>query len=124
MALREYDGRVVPTPTSSLSQFPCFWGCPMQTIAKRLEDRIPLTVRVDLCSLNVRQRVQEALTENVSPHGVRVVSSRPWRTNERLNLHSLPGDFRARARVVYCEPLGVNSFAIGLQLLAAAGNWN
>jgi hypothetical protein len=96
----------------------------MQTLAKRLEDRISLTVRVDLYSLNVRQRVQEALTENVSPHGVRVVSSRPWKPNERLNLHSLPGDFRARARVVYCEPLGVNSFAIGLQLLAAAGNWN
>ena len=96
----------------------------MQALAKRLEDRIPLTVRVDLCSLNVRQRVQEALTQNVSTHGARVVSSRPWKRDERLNLHSFPGDFRARARVVYCEPLGVNSFAIGLQLLAAAGNWN
>jgi hypothetical protein len=29
-----------------------------------------------------------------------------------------------RARVAYCEPLGVNSFAVGLQLLAATGNWN
>jgi len=32
--------------------------------------------------------------------------------------------FRARARVAYCEPLGVNSFAVGLQLLAATGKWN
>jgi hypothetical protein len=96
----------------------------MEVVTKRLEDRIPLTVRVDLRSLNVRQRVQEALTENISTHGARVVSSQPWKPNERLNLHSLPGDFRARARVIYCEPLGVNSFAIGLQLLAAAGNWN
>jgi hypothetical protein len=96
----------------------------MQALAKRLEDRISLTVRVDLYSLNVRQRVQEALTENVSAHGVRVVSSRPWKRDERLNVRSFPGDFRARARVIYCEPLGENSFAIGLQLLAAAGNWN
>src|SRR5713226_8563584 len=58
-----------------------------------------------------------------SNHGVRVVSGNPWKRNERLNLWSLPGDFRARARVVYCEPLGHHSFAIGLQLLASAGEW-
>jgi hypothetical protein len=96
----------------------------MEALAKRLEDRIALTVRVDLCSLDVRQRTQEGLTENVSTHGARVVSSRPWKPDERLNVHSLPGDFRARARVIYCVPLGADSFAIGLQLLAAAGNWH
>jgi hypothetical protein len=96
----------------------------MEALAKRLEDRIPLTVRVDLCSLDVRQRAQEGLTENVSVHGARVVSSHPWKPDERLNVHSLPGDFRARARVIYCVPLGTDSFAIGLQLLAAAGNWH
>jgi hypothetical protein len=98
-------------------------GCLMQAIARRLEERSPLTVRVDLCSLDVRHRAQEGLTENVSTHGVRVVSSTPWKLNERLKLWSLPGDFRARARVVYCKPLGVNSFAIGLQLLASTGEW-
>jgi len=97
--------------------------CPMQAIARRLEPRIPLTVRVDLCSLDVRHPAQEGVTENVSGHGVRVVSSNPLKRNERLNLWSLPGDFRARARVVYCESLGQHSFAIGLQLLAASGEW-
>jgi hypothetical protein len=98
-------------------------GCPMQAIARRGEERIPLTVRVDLCSLDVRHPAQEGLTENVSAHGARVVSTNPWKLNDRLNLWSLPGHFRARARVVYCEPLGVRSFAIGLQLLAASGGW-
>ena len=95
----------------------------MEAVARRLESRMPVAVRVDLRSLDIRPRVQECVTENVSTHGARVVSSKPWKRNERLNLHSLPGDFRARARVVYCEPLGVNSFAVGLQLLAATGNW-
>jgi len=96
----------------------------METLARRLEDRMPAAVRVDLWSLDVRQRAQECVTENVSRHGARVVSTKPWRRNERLNLHAAQGDFRARARVAYCEPLGVNSFAIGLQLVAATGNWN
>jgi len=96
----------------------------MEAVAPRLETRMPVAVRVDLCSLDIRQRIQECLTENVSTHGARVVASKPWKRNERLNVHSRPGDFRARARVVYCEPLGVNSFAIGLQLLAATGKWN
>jgi hypothetical protein len=95
----------------------------MQAIARRLENRVPLTVRVDLCSLDVRQRAHEGLTENVSTHGARVVSSNPWKRNDRLNLWCLPADLRARARVVYCEPLGRNSFAIGLELLAFAGEW-
>jgi hypothetical protein len=95
----------------------------MQAIARRLEERLPLTVRVDLCSLDVRFRAQQAVTQNVSVHGVRVVSSKPWKLNDRLNLWSVPSDFRARARVVYCDSLGADSFAIGLQLLASSGGW-
>jgi hypothetical protein len=94
----------------------------MQTVAHRLDERLPLKIRVDLCSLDIRQRPQEAITENVSTHGARVVSGRPWRKNQRLDVRSLPG-FRARARVVYCEPLGRDEFAIGLKLLATVGNW-
>ncbi len=99
------------------------WGILMQALARRLEERIPLAVRVDLCSLNVRHPAKEGLTENISAHGARVVSSHPWKLNDRLNLWCLPGDFRARARVVYCEPLGRRSYAVGLQLLASSGEW-
>jgi hypothetical protein len=95
----------------------------MQMVAHRLDERLPLKIRVDLCCLDIRQRAQEGVTENVSAHGARVVSGRPWRKNQRLNVRSLPGDFRARARVVYCEPLARDEFAIGLQLLATVGNW-
>jgi hypothetical protein len=96
----------------------------METVARRLEGRMPLAIRVNLSSLDVRQGACEGITENVSTHGVRIVSSRPWRPDDRLNLRAFPGDFRARARVVYCKPVGRGEYAIGLQLLAAAGNWN
>jgi len=96
----------------------------MASLSPRLEDRSPLTVRVDLWSLDVRRPVQQALTENVSNHGARVVAPKPWKPNERLDLRSLSGDFRARARVVYCQPLAPDSFALGLQLIATAGHLN
>jgi hypothetical protein len=95
----------------------------MKSLSGRLEDRSPLTIRVDLCSLDVRRPVQEALTENVSSHGARVVATKPWKPNDRLDLRSLLGEFRARARVVYCEPLAGDSFAVGLQLIATTGSW-
>jgi hypothetical protein len=95
----------------------------MPTLARRHEARIPLSIGVDLSSLDIRHPPQGALTENISLHGVRVVASKPWKLNDRLNVRSSPGDFRARARVVYCEPHGADAFAIGLHLIAAAGNW-
>ena len=96
----------------------------MQAVPRRLEKRIPVAVRVDLCSLDFRHPAEQALTENISAHGARVRSRNPWKPNERLNLWALPGDLRARARVVYCEPLSADNFAIGLQILAAKGGWN
>jgi hypothetical protein len=95
----------------------------MQTLAHRSEERIPLAVRVDLCSLDMRRRAHEGITENISGHGARVVSSQPCKPKERLNLRSLRGEFRARAHVVYCEPAGPQVFAIGLQLVAVTGKW-
>ena len=118
-----YNVLVVPAPTPIHSVCAHGPGCPMEAVSRRLEERTHLTVRVDLCSLDIRNRTHEGLTDNISTHGARVVSSDPLRLNERLNLWSLPGDFRARARVVYCEPVGNNSFAIGLQLLATTGDW-
>jgi PilZ domain len=91
--------------------------------AKRTEDRTPMKVTVDLSSLDIRTPAQEGVTENVSPRGARVVTNKPWKPNDRLNLRSLLGNFRSRARVVYCVPVDGEKFAIGLQLFATAGNW-
>lgn len=120
---REYNKGVVPAPKPALPILLRTVGYLMETVTRRLEERMPLTVRVDLCSLDVRFRAQEGVTENVSAHGARIVLSKPWKLDDRLNLWSLPSHFRARARVVYCEPLDRDSFVIGVQLLASAGKW-
>jgi hypothetical protein len=90
---------------------------------KRAEDRTPMKVTVDLSSLDIRTPAQEGITENVSPKGARVLTKKPWKPNDRLNVRSLLGNFRSRARVVYCVPVNEEQFAIGLQLFATAGNW-
>ncbi len=91
--------------------------------AKRVETRTPMEVLVDLASIDVRVPAQEGVTENVSPRGARVLTAKPWKPNDRLNVRSLMGSFRSRARVVYCVPASENQFAVGLQFSAAAGQW-
>jgi hypothetical protein len=92
-------------------------------ISKRAEDRMPMKVTVDLSSLDIRTPAQEGVTENISPRGARVLTKKPWKPDDRLNVRSLVGNFRSRARVVYCVPVDEQLFAIGLQLFAAAGSW-
>src|ERR1700689_5573568 len=91
--------------------------------AKRVEDRTRMEVLVDLASVDVRVPAQEGVTVNLSPRGARGLTARPWKPNDRLNVRSLLGNFRSRARVVYCVPAGGNQFAVGLQFSAAAGQW-
>lgn len=96
---------------------------PVEMAAKRGENRTPLKVAVDLSSLDLRTPAQEGVTENISARGARVLTNKPWKPNEGLHVRSLLGNFKSRARVVYCVPVDGELYAIGLQLIAAAGNW-
>jgi PilZ domain len=95
----------------------------LSSASQRAEDRLPVKVTVDLSSLDVRLPAQEGITENVSARGARIVTSRPWKPNDRLNVRSLLGNFKSRARVVYCESIEGGQFAVGVQLFAAIGDW-
>ena len=95
----------------------------MKSEVRRLEDRSPVHVTVDLSGLDVHTVAQQGITENVSARGARVVTSKPWHLNDHVTVRSLLGNLRSRARVVYCEPLGNDSFAIGLELFVSVGEW-
>ena len=90
---------------------------------KRAEDRKYLKVAVDLSSVDVRTPAYSGVTDNVSPHGARVFTSKALEFNERLNVRSMRGSYRSRARVVYCVPAESGLYAVGLQLYACLGEW-
>lgn len=90
---------------------------------KRIEERKHLKIGVDLCSVDVRTPAHSGVTDNVSSHGARVLTSKAVKSNERLNLRSLLGSYRSRARVVYCMPTEGGLYAVGLQLYASVGEW-
>jgi PilZ domain len=88
----------------------------------RAEERRRLKIGVDLSNVDVRTPAQYGVTDNVSRHGARVLTSTPLKPDERLNLRSMVGSYRSRARVVYCVREG-ELYAVGLQLYASAGDW-
>jgi hypothetical protein len=95
----------------------------MPLAAPRTEERTRLKVKVDLSSLNIRLPAREGITENVSAHGARVIVSRELPREVRLEVRSMLGSLRSRARVVYCERMGNGMFAVGLELFATVGEW-
>jgi hypothetical protein len=95
----------------------------MDNEARRLENRAPMHVTVDLSGLDVHTAAQQGITENVSARGARVVTNKPWAPNARVTVRSLLGSLRSRARVVYCQPLGKERFAVGLELFVSVGEW-
>jgi hypothetical protein len=88
----------------------------------RLEKRIPMMVAVNISGREPGLGVETTFTENVSSRGARVSSIRRWRCNDTLEIKSLPGDFRALARVAYCRPQSAG-FVIGLEFLEPIGRW-
>ena len=95
----------------------------MSSADHRMESRKPLKVTVDLSSVDARLPARGGITENVSAHGARVVVSQELPRDLRLNVRSMLGSLKSRARVVYCERLENGLFAVGLELFATAGEW-
>jgi len=81
-----------------------------------------MTVAVHISGHPTEAGVETTFTEDVSSRGARVASVRRWRPNDKLNIESLPGDFRALARVAYCRP-HPEGYVIGLEFLEPSGRW-
>ena len=81
-----------------------------------------MTVAVHISGHQSTPYVETTFTEDVSSRGARVPSVRSWRPNETLTIESLPGGFRALARVAYCCP-HPEGYVIGLEFLEPSGRW-
>lgn len=90
---------------------------------KRAETRVPMAVAVHISGNQQAPGTEATFTENVSGRGARVFTARRWQTQDRLEVASPPGNFRATGRVAYCQTLRGEGFAIGIEFLEHAGRW-
>jgi hypothetical protein len=89
----------------------------------RLEKRIRLALPLQITSASDPASAERTTSENVCSLGVRVLTQRARKLNERLMISSLMGDLRTLARVVYCQRLPDGHFAVGLQFQEIPVNW-
>lgn len=79
----------------------------------RLETRIPTRVGLELSGPD--ELYEMAFTQNVSPHGARVLSKRRWSPDESVLVKLPQESCPSPARITYCQPLKEDEFATGLQ---------
>jgi hypothetical protein len=89
----------------------------------RIEKRLPTSVPVYLGSLEDPRTPERTLTENVSPHGARVISKRSWQPGEESLITPLTGELPQVGRVIYCLPKAGDRFCLGMKFLDRAVNW-
>ena len=101
-----------------------FEGTRQMAFDGRLEKRIRIAVSVYLASAKEPRSGEKTLTENVSLHGARVVTKRPWQPGEQSLITALTGEFAGRpATVVYSQPLADGRFCVGLEFPGCAVIW-
>src|SRR5882757_2054422 len=95
----------------------------MPTDCERSQKRTRATVALQIASAGQPFITELAFTENVSLHGVRVVTERAWKPGERVIVKSFHGSIQSVAKVIYCYRLAETRYAVGLELHSAVGTW-
>src|SRR6266436_6743344 len=89
----------------------------------RIERRLPVSVPVYLASLREPHACERTTSENVSPHGARMISKWFWRSGEEALIAPLTDEFSQIGRVVYCEQKTEGYFCLGVEFLDRSVNW-
>jgi hypothetical protein len=89
----------------------------------RIEKRLPTSVPVYLAALEEPRARERTLTENVSPHGVRVISQRSWRSGEESLVTFLTGDSPQEGKVIYCVRKAGDRFCLGVEFTDRMVKW-
>ena len=91
--------------------------------AIRCEARVPMEVGVHISGHGVHPGPETTVTENVRSRGARVLTTRRWKTNDRLIVTTLAGSFQSIARVAYCHTVPQAGFAVGLEFVEPSSDW-
>ncbi|HKV64373.1 MAG TPA: PilZ domain-containing protein [Candidatus Acidoferrum sp.] len=92
----------------------------------RMEKRLPIAIVVRLaCEQDQPVNGSElTYTDNVSAHGVRLVSSRPWKTGDVAMVTSLKEEeVPLRGKVVYCQRVSEGRYYLGLSFNGNRVTW-
>ena len=91
-----------------------------------MEKRLPITIVVNLAQVNGHaSTVKEiAYTDNISAHGVCVISNRPWKPGELVEVTPMKEQITIRGKVAHCERRGEDRYAIGLTFRGGQVNWS
>jgi hypothetical protein len=114
-ASRDFATRLAQAPMAIKSIF-----------SGRMEKRIPIAIVVRLTHGQDKAARDPELTytDNVSAHGARVVSSRPWQIGEVAQVTSLKDEITLSGRVAYCLMLPDNRYFIGLNFQDRRVTWS
>ena len=92
----------------------------------RVEKRVPKVISVTLEGLREPGIFENTITENVSPHGTRVLTKRFWRPGEKMLLTPLSGEsqqLQLPVRVVYCRVMANGDVCVGLEFPDHSIKW-
>jgi len=87
----------------------------------RCNKRIKRELEVELVRPDSSEIKEKAIAENVSVRGMRVATEHIWRAGDRVVVTSPEPGSPTLARVVYCQRMENNKFAVGLELLFPLG---
>ena len=95
----------------------------------RSERRIAWTANLEVCLHDGSAPGEEAVTENVSAHGARVLVERKLPPGQRVLIKSPTQGIRSQGRIVYCQRVAESQrvadgkFAVGLELSSRVVLW-
>jgi hypothetical protein len=89
----------------------------------RVEKRFGISISVCIRSLDRLWLAEEAMTENVSFFGARILLKNMWERNERIVVESPGIADPYQATVVYCQALKGGGTAIGVCLERQRSDW-
>jgi hypothetical protein len=88
-----------------------------QILNGRMERRLPIIVAVWLSRVRGLPASEEVTyTDNLSIHGVRIVSNYSWRLGELAQITPVQNEPSMQGEVVYCQSFGNKGFCVGFRL--------
>jgi len=111
---------IADLPSQGLSDMPLD-----NTLSGRMERRLPIIVVVRLAQTeNASADGEErTYTDNISPHGARVFSTRSWQPGEPVRIaprDEVPG----LGSVIYCQTLADGRFIVGVNFRDRPITWS